>query len=259
MKIVRPEWLVDSTHQGMLLPWKDYIWNPTNRLETTQGASSTQTALNLPIERKPPSTASELSHNHEERRTTPSYAAYDSNPLAQRAMHNQDWRAAHTSVAPDFIDGYYKNSRLHHLSSWKSELKELLREAQEKAENEPGEVKVPGSADLSTTGQGFSMRGAGLILRSPTKAKSADVKGKGRAVEEPERVIMHCDFDCFFVAAGLTKRPNLKGKPVVVCHSQEKQGGDASTSEIASASYEAREFGIKNGMRYVLCFLVVPS
>ncbi|KAG8896573.1 deoxycytidyl transferase [Tulasnella sp. 403] len=37
----------------------------------------------------------------------------------------------------------------------------------------------------------------------------------------------------------------MKGKPVVVCHSR---GGKASTSEIASASYEARAFGIKNGM-----------
>ncbi|KAJ4482400.1 hypothetical protein J3R30DRAFT_2167635 [Lentinula aciculospora] len=268
MKVVRPEWLVDSANRGVLLSWREYIWKPINRSESTQGTRFTQRAL---PPANPTSAKSNLesssasvstSNNPKQEHTAPSYAAHESNPLAQRAMHNSDWRAAHTSVAPDFIDGYYKNSRLHHLSSWKAELKELLREAQERAENGQeeqfiSENGVGAEIPLGVRSKGLSMRGTGLVLRSPTKTKarrvefqSSDVKGKGRAVEPPEklRVIMHCDFDCFFVAAGLTKRPDLKGKPVVVCHSQGKQGGDASTSEIASASYEAREFGIKNGM-----------
>ena len=82
-------------------------------------------------------------------------------------------------------------------------------------------------------------------MRSPSR------KGKEKAHDcQHERVIMHCDFDAFFVSAGLLDRKHLRGKPVVVCHSQDDQGGALSTSEIASASYEAREFGIKNGMRY---------
>ena len=84
------------------------------------------------------------------------------------------------------------------------------------------------------------------------KKKVASRKGKEKAEDDSEdRVIMHCDFDSFFVSAGLIDRPHLRGKPVVVCHSQGNQGGLASTSEIASASYEAREFGIKGGMRFV--------
>ncbi|KAJ7067047.1 hypothetical protein C8F01DRAFT_1120105 [Mycena amicta] len=67
-------------------------------------------------------------------------------------------------------------------------------------------------------------------------------KGKGR---DEERVIMHCDFDCFFVSAGLLTRPALRGKPVVAA--------SRSTSEVACASYEARKCGIKNGMRCILC------
>jgi DNA repair protein REV1 len=59
-------------------------------------------------------------------------------------------------------------------------------------------------------------------------------------------VIFHVDFDCFFVSCGLATRPHLRGKPSVVCHSQ--TGKNASTSEIASASYEARAKGVKNGM-----------
>ena len=72
-----------------------------------------------------------------------------------------------------------------------------------------------------------SMRGARLV-----KGKG---KGKEKAVDE-QRVIMHCDFDSFFVSAGLVDRPHLRGKPVVVCHSQGSTGGGSSTSEIASAS-----------------------
>ncbi|KAJ3904659.1 hypothetical protein F5879DRAFT_801264 [Lentinula edodes] len=276
MKVVRPEWLVDSADRGVLLPWREYIWKPINRSEGTQGLrSATQSALHLvnPTPKpnlETPSVASTSDKLREQ--GVPSYAAQESNPFAQRAMRNSDWRAAHTSIAPDFIDGFYKNSRLHHLSSWKAELKELLREAQERAESGQEEQYSQNGEEAGIApqviGQGLSMRGAGIVLRSPTKNKakpvetrSNDVKGKSRAVEpsEEQRVIMHCDFDCFFVAAGLTKRPDLKGKPVVVCHSQGKQGGDASTSEIASSSYEAREFGIKNGMSLQQARKLCPS
>ena len=186
-------------------------------------------------------------------------------------MADPAWRAAHTSVAPDFIEGYYKNSRLHHLSTWKAELKNLVAEAQERAENGGADSwKVAqeaaaheGAASASQTavdrvvqenlgGRGLgsgglegdvSMRGAKLVKRAPGKGK-----GKEKAADE-DRVIMHCDFDSFFVSAGLIDRPHLRGKPVVVCHSQGSTGGASSTSEIASASYEARKFGIKGGMR----------
>ncbi|KAF9026965.1 DNA repair protein [Hymenopellis radicata] len=226
MKVVRPEWLVDSAAQGVLLPWQDFIYTLPDRTDATQGRKARQdSSLYTP---DLPS-------------TTPSYASHDSNPFAQRAMAKPEWRNAHTSVAPDFIQGYYKNSRLHHLSTWKAELKDLVQEAQARAETAEAAGTVAAEEDAATAG-GVSMRGVEFVMRSPTK-------GKGKAKEMPEdRVIMHCDFDCFFVSAGLLKRPELKGKPVVVCHSQGAQGGGGSTSEIASCSYEAREFGIKNGM-----------
>lgn len=57
---------------------------------------------------------------------------------------------------------------------------------------------------------------------------------------------MHVDMDCFFVSVGLLKRPHLRGKPVVVTHSTGK--GQDSRSDIACASYEARKYGVRNGM-----------
>ena len=288
MKVVRPEWLIESVNIGYLLPWKNYIYVHNERIESTQGAKSSQISLigqpsgsgavlstesnqmGAVLAPDPSKTLSvalqprKQEHLQDPLYTTdprtksdaarvPGYAAFKSNPIAQRAMAKPEWRNTHTSASSDFIEGYYKSSRLHHLSTWKSELKDLVQKAQERAESGPisGHVgKIASEVHVHNAG-GVSMRGAELILRSPSKWK-----GKGRAVDDEDRVIMHCDFDCFFVSAGLVSRPELKGKPVVVCHSQGVQGGTSSTSEIASSSYEARNFGIHNGMRYIYPFIL---
>ena len=284
MKVVRPEWLLESVNVGYLLPWKNYIYVRKELTESTQGAKTSQ--ISLVGQLSDPGDALTTEFNHQTRNVSvpnpskalsavlqskkpdhvqdplyttdprtkadaaqvPGYAAFKSNPNAQRAMAKPEWRKANTSVSSDFMEGYYKNSRLHHLSTWKSELKNLVQEAQVRAESGPISGHVGKIATEGHTSGGVSMRGTELILRSPT----SKWKGKGRAVDDEDRVIMHCDFDCFFVSAGLVSRPELKGKPVVVCHSQGVQGGASSTSEIASSSYEARKFGIHNGMRYFL-------
>ena len=262
MKVVRPEWLVQSIKDGVLLPWQDFIFVTGDRVESAQGrlaqtslkvfAASKQSAgtaqgtglpgLNPPSPDKVPSKP----HPRPSSPQTPplvlsplvppvpKYAEHESNIAAQRAMADPTWRAEHTSMAPGFIAGYYANSRLHHLSTWKVELRTLVTEAQERAER--GDVHWGSESTV-----GVSMRHAALVMKNP-------LKGKEKAGSATEQVIMHVDFDAFFVSAGLLSRPHLRGKPVVVCHSQHVQGGTSSTSEIASASYEARGFGIKNGM-----------
>ena len=56
------------------------------------------------------------------------------------------------------------------------------------------------------------------------------------------RCIFHIDLDAFFVSAEQALRPELKGKPVIVGGDPERRG------VVASASYEARRFGIHAGM-----------
>ncbi|KXN91972.1 DNA repair protein rev1 [Leucoagaricus sp. SymC.cos] len=252
MKVVRPEWLTESVSAETLLPWQDYIFRPNERVETSQGQSTKQQTFSsstIP----PPETSTTTnppdplyvtdSTTEVDARRVPSYASSTSNPNAQRVMANPEWRKAHTSIAPDFIEGYYKNSRLHHLSTWKSELRSLVMEAQERAESRMSSTPEAYPRPILN---GVSMRGEHLQAKtSPTKWKG---KGKAITADPNDRVIMHCDFDCFFVTAGLVSRPEFKGKPVVVCHSQGAQGWGSSTSEIACCSYEARDFGIRNGM-----------
>jgi DNA repair protein REV1 len=103
------------------------------------------------------------------------------------------------------------------------------------------------------------MRGAELVIRntSPLKVAPVALKTENSSLE---RIIMHCDFDSFFVSAGLVDRPELKGTPVVVCHSNSPDITQAgSTSEIASASYEARKYGVKNGMRFAASYILYDT
>ncbi|MFH0846820.1 MAG: DNA polymerase IV [Chloroflexota bacterium] len=56
------------------------------------------------------------------------------------------------------------------------------------------------------------------------------------------RRVMHADLDAFFVSVEVALDPALKGKPVIVGGRPEGRG------VVASASYEARKFGVSAGM-----------
>lgn len=169
------------------------------------------------------------------------YAKNAENKEAKRLMQNQEWREQNTAVSDKFLEGYYKNSRLHHLSTWKSELKTLVAEAQERAEQSSSMKQL---APRASQRQAYSLAHA-VLPRIPGRVDAT--KATTSATSTSKRVIMHVDFDAFFVSCGLATRPELRGKPVVVCHAQGNQGA-SSTSEIASCSYEARAHGVKNGM-----------
>lgn len=84
-----------------------------------------------------------------------------------------------------------------------------------------------------------------LSLRQSVAAALASHPSQRNLRPRKTRYILHIDFDSFFCSVSLLSHPELKGKPVAVCHGSSKH---STTSDIASCNYVAREKGVKNGM-----------
>ncbi|CAZ83226.1 unnamed protein product [Tuber melanosporum] len=85
---------------------------------------------------------------------------------------------ASSALDPGFLEKYFDNSRLHHLSNWKAELR--------------------------------------AEMQALAAAKSSQHKSVVKARQR--RYVLHVDFDCFFAAVSTRDRPDLKGVPVAITH-----------------------------------------
>ena len=88
------------------------------------------------------------------------------------------WKS--TVVNPGFLKQYYEESRLHHLSTWKADLKSKLQ--------------------------------------TLAAEKSSSQKARQKRPPNSRRYILHVDFDCFFAAVSLKKFPQYVDKPVAIAH-----------------------------------------
>ncbi|KAL4874779.1 hypothetical protein BJY04DRAFT_224688 [Aspergillus karnatakaensis] len=143
------------------------------RTPTKNGVSSPQ---NVPTPPKPEMTSEE----------------YNAQLLADPRMRTS------SVVNPEFLQQYYRESRLHHLSTWKAELK--------------------------------------AQLQSSVQEKTRSQAARRRLVPGARRYIIHVDFDCFFAAVSTLKHPELEGKPVAIAHGT-GTGSEIASCNYAARSF----------------------
>ncbi|EAZ62767.2 DNA repair protein [Scheffersomyces stipitis CBS 6054] len=187
-KVVRAQWVVDCVASNELLDWTQYrliseIEYGQKRLQfgdspTRHSGSDSVTPSN--------ESDSELANSMADNNEDPLLEELEDDfiepiePSGSNDVGSKGEKKIMDAKHPEFLKHFFANSRLHHLSMWKADLKlRFLRRIVK--ENKSGETK--------RTSQGI-------------------------------RVIFHVDFDCFFATASCLNRPELdiNKDPIAVTH-----------------------------------------
>ena len=73
--------------------------------------------------------------------------------------------------------------------------------------------------------------------------------------EARARTIAHVDMDAFFVSVELLRRPELRGKPVIVATGTDPR----ARGVVMAASYEARRFGVHSALPLAIAHRRCPQ
>ena len=229
-KVVSPAWVLESCRMRQRANWTQFRLGGTHTTPWT-------TVFDAKRANEPSSTANDVCDTVPADAMTPHTVATATSPAAtsknaaglshpdepasccslfptttnQRAaelLRSEAWRAKNTAASRDFLAGFYANSRLHHLSTWKNSLQDLVASAV----SESGTPPRGRSTDLPRTI---------VHIDFDSFFVSVSLRAKPAWRDKPVAV-------CHATLAGTD--------------------GSSSTSDVASCNYVARRYGVKNGM-----------
>ncbi|KAI2794383.1 hypothetical protein POX_a00982 [Penicillium oxalicum] len=123
-------------------------------------------------------------------------------------------------VNPEFLQQYYRESRLHHLSAWKADLKAQLQAA--------------------------------------TREKATSGTTHRRSAPGTRRYILHVDFDSFFASVSILKHPEFREKPVAIAHGPGSGSEIASCNYVARAQGVKNGMWMKSALQSCPDLQVLP-
>jgi len=187
-KVVKAQWIVDSIAKQELLNWQDYrlieeVSYGQKRLEFNHGQSEDiidddlrdeSEDFELPL-------ISQTENDLEDYLFHLEINNFGQEPNApEQLFNNTNPKIIMDAKHPDFLQHFFANSRLHHLSTWKADLR----------------------------------------LRFLRKVIKENKTQKCSAKQLENRIIMHIDFDCFFATASCLNHPELDilKQPIAVSH-----------------------------------------
>jgi len=217
LAVVRPEWIVDSAKEGRKLderPYRLYLNDTSGTLSLNQ--DDVDLLADLISSERDSDSEREFLSECEEKAPMPS-------PPEDQISATFASSLAKTSSDPNFLSDYYKNSRLHHLSTWRESLK--------------------------------TYAGQLMAQRQPRMEKAKD--GHTHIMH----VDLDCFFVSVSLSnQSLEAQCELKDQPIAVCHSSGHSSNAAtSSSDISSCNYAARSFGVRNGMYLRAAYQLCPQ
>jgi nucleotidyltransferase/DNA polymerase involved in DNA repair len=203
--VVRSEWITDCVDAGKILSEEAY--SPACMNIQVPGQRGLFSGVKRVLIRNKPSSRSSGAPKSTPLQSTSAPSSKEATskvPLLESALSSKT-----SEEDPCFVTNFFRNSRLHHIGSFRKHLR-------------------------------------GLTKRLRRQRTSRNVQSSSSTATTPyiaRRVIAHIDMDCFFASVALLRRPDLRDKPVAVTHASKT----SDSAEISSCNYIARAFGVRNG------------
>lgn len=222
--VVLPQFILACIEQRKLLSPIPFLLPgiviaSTNKLTTTISRLQPQSTFKSHTSASPKSNFSTTSISNPNTNTTIKSAS--------RTTHDLYGEIKTVSTDPNFLEDYFRNSRLSFIGNFKQRT-----------------TKTAGGAHHITSATNIHHQ----------------VRSSSLPYTTLRQLIFHIDMDSFFASVVLRRYPQYQNKPVVICHStnssstnqthkiHSNQPSKYSTSECATCNYEARKYGIEKGM-----------